>query len=56
MAACIRYFNIGIAQMRFSNDGKQWSKWESYTTSKALTLTEGAGIKTIYVEFKDNAG
>jgi PKD repeat protein len=46
----------GIAQMRFSNDGTEWSSWESYSTSKAWTLTTGDGTKTVYVQFKDNAG
>lgn len=46
----------GIAQMRFSNDGSTWSSWEPYTTSKIWTLTPGYEPKTVYVQFKDNAG
>jgi len=30
--------------------------WESYVTSKNWTLTSGAGIKTVYVKFRDNEG
>jgi len=46
----------GVAQMRFSNDGSSWTSWEPYATSKSWTLTSGDGIKTAYVQFKDNAG
>jgi hypothetical protein len=46
----------GVYQMRFSNDGSAWSAWEAYGTSKAWTLTSGAGTKTVYVQYKDNAG
>ena len=46
----------GVAQMRFSNDGSNWSDWESYGTSKSWTLTTGDGTKTVYVQYKDNAG
>ena len=45
-----------VIQMRFSNDGTEWSSWESYSTSKAWPLTTGDGAKTVYVQFKDNAG
>jgi len=46
----------GVVQMSFSNDGSTWSAWESYAISKAWTLSPGEGIKTIYVQYKDNAG
>ncbi len=42
--------------MRFSNDGTNWSEWEPYATSKTWTLSRGRGIKTVYVEFRDEAG
>jgi hypothetical protein len=42
--------------MRFSNDGSNWSAWELYTGSKTWTLSPGEGSKTVYVQFKDNAG
>jgi hypothetical protein len=45
----------GVYQMRFSNDNVSWSTWEAYATSKAWTLTGGAGIKTVYVQYKNNA-
>jgi len=46
----------GVSQMRFSNDGSSWSSWESYNTSKSWTLTSGDGNKTVYVQYKDDAG
>jgi len=46
----------GIAQMRFSNDNATWTPWEAYSTSKAWVLITGDGTKTVYVQFKDNAG
>jgi PKD repeat protein len=46
----------GIAYMRFSDDNIDWTIWEPYSTSKTWTLTTGDGAKTIYVQFKDNAG
>ncbi len=46
----------GVAQMRFSNDNTNWSAWETYTTSKSWTLSSGDGSKTVYAQFKDNAG
>ena len=38
----------GVADMRFSNDGADWSGWEPYDTSKAWTLNLGDGLKTVY--------
>ena len=46
----------GVSQMRFSNDGTTWSDWEPYATSKTWALAPGSGSKTVYVQFKDNAG
>jgi len=46
----------GVADMRFSNDGTDWSLWETVGTGKTWTITAGDGEKTVYVQFKDNAG
>jgi hypothetical protein len=46
----------GVAQMRFSNDNFTWSNWEPYQTSKTWTLLDEEGIKTVSVQFIDNAG
>ncbi|MBI1912826.1 MAG: hypothetical protein HYS21_12605 [Deltaproteobacteria bacterium] len=49
--------NSGIvSEMRFSNDNASWAAWESYTTTKAWTLSSGNGTKTVYAEFKDPSG
>ena len=46
----------GVAQMRFSHDNVAWTFWEVNSTSKAWTLTTDDGTKTVYVQFRDNAG
>jgi hypothetical protein len=46
----------GVNQMRFQNSGGSWSAWEAYATSKAWTLVAGDGTKTVYAQFRDNAG
>jgi len=45
-----------VTEMRFSNDSFTWTKWESYSEYKNLSLPFGEGIKTIYAQFKDSAG
>jgi hypothetical protein len=45
----------GVAQMRLNNDGGNWSDWEEVTT-KTWNLTSGLGAKTVFAQFKDNAG
>ena len=44
------------SQMQFSNDGTTWSAWETYSTSRAWTLSDGDGTKTVYAQFNDGAG
>ncbi len=46
----------GVAAMKLSNDGVNWSAPLSYSTSANWTLTSGDGVKTVYVEFMDGAG
>jgi len=46
----------GVSQMQFSNDNVIWSTPEAYEASKAWTLTDGDGAKTVYAKFKDAAG
>jgi hypothetical protein len=48
--------NSGVAQMRFSNDGTNWSGWEPFAASKSWSLAGGDGEKTVHVQFKDAAG
>ena len=44
-----------VAYMRFSNDNSTWSAWEPYATTRAWTLTAGAGTKAVYAQFQDAA-
>lgn len=52
-----------VLQMRFSDDGTNWSAWEAYATSRAYTLagtTTGPSVNStyyiVYVDFKDDDG
>ena len=45
-----------VTQMRFSNNGNSYSTAEAFAPSKAWTLSNGAGTKTVYVQFGDAAG
>jgi hypothetical protein len=46
----------GLVEMQFSNDNANWSVPETYAATKAWTLTDGDGNKTVYARFKDTAG
>jgi hypothetical protein len=46
----------GVAQMRFSNENMTWSYWETFSSSSNWTLASGDGTKTIYAQFRDDAG
>ena len=49
--------NVGVYQMRFSNDNVTWSSWETYSVAtKNWTLASGDGAKTVYAQYKDVAG
>ena len=45
---------IGTDQMRFYNSG--WTDYESYNSSKSITVPTGDGSKRVYVRLKDEAG
>lgn len=45
----------GVSGMRFNN-GSGWTAWEAFTTDKSWTLPEGDGSKTVYAQFRNNAG
>ncbi|MBU1124884.1 MAG: hypothetical protein KKC84_02570, partial [Candidatus Omnitrophica bacterium] len=45
----------GVSLMRFSNDNRNWSEPEEYSTTKTWTLSSGDGEKTVYARFMDNA-
>ncbi len=46
----------GINQMALSNDGINWSAWETFSLTKSYTLPLGNGPKTVYFKVKDYAG
>ncbi len=46
----------GVAWMRFSNDGVNWSAPEAYASLTNWTLSSGGGVKTVYARFGDLAG
>jgi hypothetical protein len=46
----------GVTEMRFSNNGSSWSGWEPYAASKSWSLLSGDGTKTVYAQFRNNAG
>jgi glucose/arabinose dehydrogenase/PKD repeat protein len=45
-----------VTQMRFSNNGNSFSTAEAFAPTKTWTLSNGAGTKTVYVQFRDAAG
>jgi WD40 repeat protein len=51
----------GVAQMRFSNDGRTWSDWEGFQSTRSWDLTRfggssSYGLKTVYAQLRDRAG
>ncbi|MBI3317295.1 MAG: hypothetical protein HYZ85_04755, partial [Candidatus Omnitrophica bacterium] len=47
----------GLYQMRFSTDNSQtWTTWETYASTKTLTLSSGDGTKELRAQIKDKAG
>ncbi|MCU6713041.1 InlB B-repeat-containing protein [Paenibacillus sp. J5C_2022] len=46
----------GHVQMRFSNNGTDWSDWEATAAFISWTLTSDIGVKTVYMELIDAAG
>lgn len=46
----------GVREMRFGEDGTNFGLWQTYSTLAGWSLPTGDGIKTVYVQFKDEAG
>jgi uncharacterized protein YkwD len=44
------------AQMRFSNDGADWSAWEGYCSHRTWELSPGGGVKIVHAEVSDGGG
>jgi hypothetical protein len=43
-------------EMRLSNDGIDWTQWQSFRTSLAWELSPGNGAKRVYVQLRDAQG
>ena len=46
----------GVRNMRFSNDGATWTRWEPVVATRAYTLPTAAGTQTVRVQYRDAAG
>lgn len=65
-AAYTTQFDVGLQvtcsdpntpiQVRYSNDGTNWSEWEGYTAVKNWTLISNDGLQTIYLQAQDTPG
>ncbi|WCK57685.1 hypothetical protein PP175_26990 (plasmid) [Aneurinibacillus sp. Ricciae_BoGa-3] len=44
----------GVAEMQFRNELGSWSPWEPYQTNKDWILSNGDGLKHVWVQYKDN--
>lgn len=50
------YGPSGAQEMRFSNDGVNWSDWETYNSNKTWDLASGAtGTRTVYAQVRDGS-
>ena len=48
---------VGVSEMRFSTDEKAtWGSWMPFSTTASLTLSPQQGLKTVYAEYRDEAG
>jgi hypothetical protein len=45
----------GVNQIALSDDGIDWSSWESYSENREYNLTSGDGEKRIYLKINDHA-
>jgi len=46
----------GVAQMRFSNDGKAFTAYQPHAAAASWTMLPGDGTKRVYAQFKDADG
>jgi len=52
VSLAIAVTNLSPTDMRFSNDGINYSAWQAYQTSASWTLSAGDGVKYVYAQFK----
>lgn len=47
----------GVGEMRFNNEGGNWSQWVPYATKRmGWYLPAGDGVKTVQAQFRDKTG
>jgi hypothetical protein len=46
----------GATEMRFKNDGGNWTAWEDYSQTKQWQIRSEAGPRTVYCEVRDDFG
>lgn len=46
----------GLAKMRFSNNNSTWTPFYAFASTKAHQLQFTQGLRTVFVQFTDNAG
>jgi hypothetical protein len=46
----------GVSEMHFAHQNGDWTNWEAYAATRAWTLQGYDGTKTVFVQFRDNAG
>lgn len=49
------YGPSGADDMRFSNDGLNWSAWQAYSTAKSWSLAAGDGLRTVFAEVRNGS-
>jgi len=47
------YGPASAIEMRFSNDGVNWSGWQSFANSAAWSLSAGSGLRTVFSEVRN---
>lgn len=45
-----------VSLMSISNDNRTWTDWELFVKNREWTLSEGDGLKTVYIKFMDASG
>ena len=46
------YGGGGIDEMRIRNDGEGWTAWQAFTSNVAWQLSDGPGVKQVFVEVR----
>lgn len=54
-ASLVATDNVRVTEMRFANESGAWGSWKAFASSSQVTLTGGAGQKTVSVQVRDSA-